>query len=194
MQYSSDSLTNSPSSSSSPTRSPPYHAPIASPCAACKILRRRCVEQCVLAPYFPPSEPQKFITAHRVFGASNIIKFLQDLPESQRADAVSSLVYEANARIRDPVYGCAGAIFQLQKQLRELQSQLAMAQAEILNMQTQQANMVALLCKEMAQPLQPISPPSDSFTGNDYDLQLQQGYGGFFDDANIGVLLEPLWT
>ncbi|KAK1284150.1 LOB domain-containing protein 11 [Acorus calamus] len=68
-------------------------------------------------PYFPPTEPLKFTIAHRVFGASNIIKLLQELPESQRADAVSSMVYEANARIRDPVYGCAGAICQLQKQV-----------------------------------------------------------------------------
>ncbi|KAK4487477.1 hypothetical protein RD792_005885, partial [Penstemon davidsonii] len=32
---------------------------IMSPCAACKILRRRCVEKCILAPYFPPTEPLK---------------------------------------------------------------------------------------------------------------------------------------
>lgn len=50
---------------------------IVSPCAACKILRRRCADKCVLAPYFPPTEPLKFTIAHRVFGASNIIKFLQ---------------------------------------------------------------------------------------------------------------------
>jgi len=93
-------LSNStPSSSSSPPLqsptpfpspacqySPPSGAPqppsppppiIVSPCAACKILRRRCVEKCVLAPYFPPTDPLKFTIAHRVFGASNIIKFLQ---------------------------------------------------------------------------------------------------------------------
>lgn len=89
-------LSNSPPSSSS---SPPSHSPtpfpspsqgspapappsppppvVVSPCAACKILRRRCVEKCVLAPYFPPTDPLKFTIAHRVFGASNIIKFLQ---------------------------------------------------------------------------------------------------------------------
>ncbi|KAH0673089.1 hypothetical protein KY284_024176 [Solanum tuberosum] len=50
---------------------------VLSPCAACKILRRRCVEKCVLAPYFPPTDPLKFTIAHRVFGASNIIKMLQ---------------------------------------------------------------------------------------------------------------------
>ena len=63
----------SPSSSSSP---PPPNI-VLSPCAACKILRRRCADKCVLAPYFPPTDPAKFTTAHRVFGASNIIKFLQ---------------------------------------------------------------------------------------------------------------------
>ncbi|MBA0754120.1 hypothetical protein Gogos_021711, partial [Gossypium gossypioides] len=50
---------------------------VISPCAACKILRRRCADKYVLAPYFPPTEPAKFAIAHRVFGASNIIKFLQ---------------------------------------------------------------------------------------------------------------------
>ena len=73
----------SPPLSRSP--SPPDHYPnpnptvVISPCAACKILRRRCADKCVLAPYFPPNDPIKFTTAHHVFGASNIIKFLQVL-------------------------------------------------------------------------------------------------------------------
>lgn len=75
----------------------------------------------------------------------------QELPENQRADAVSSMVYEANARIRDPVYGCAGAICQLQKQVSDLQAQLARSQAELVNVQAQHANLVALICMEMAQ-------------------------------------------
>ncbi|MBA0569059.1 hypothetical protein Golob_006517, partial [Gossypium lobatum] len=64
-----------PASTSLPP--PPTPTVVLSPCAACKILRRRCVEKCVLAPYFPPTEPYKFTIAHRVFGASNIIKSLQ---------------------------------------------------------------------------------------------------------------------
>nr|GMC76248.1 LOB domain-containing protein 1-like [Ipomoea batatas] len=108
----------SPASPTAPPSPPPV---ILTPCAACKILRRRCVDRCVLAPYFPPTDPLKFTIAHRVFGASNIIKMLQDLAEDQRADAVNSMVYEASARIRDPVYGCAGAICQLQKQMSEQQ-------------------------------------------------------------------------
>ena len=64
------------SSNSGLPRSPPALV-VLSPCAACKILRRRCADKCVLAPYFPPTEPLKFTIAHRVFGASNIIKLLQ---------------------------------------------------------------------------------------------------------------------
>lgn len=47
-------------------------------------------------------------------------------------------MYEANARVRDPVYGCVGAISFLQNQVSELQMQLAVAQAEILCIHMQQ--------------------------------------------------------
>ncbi|EXB98577.1 hypothetical protein L484_014422 [Morus notabilis] len=201
-----------PSSSSSPPQTPPPPPTppvVISPCAACKILRRRCADKCVLAPYFPPTEPSKFTIAHRVFGASNIIKFLQELPESQRSDAVSSMVYEASARIRDPVYGCAGAICQLQKQVNELQAQLAKTQAELVNMQCQQANLVALLCMEMAQSQQgsyhDISPHQhhqqtlDGFNNNITTPLMMTGNQNnnnlsFLDDNNLGSLWEPLWT
>ncbi|KAJ1375993.1 Lateral organ boundary [Sesbania bispinosa] len=188
--FSHSSTTPSPSS-------PPQPQVIMSPCAACKILRRRCAEKCVLAPYFPPTEPAKFTIAHRVFGASNIIKFLQELPESQRADAVSSMVYEAGARIRDPVYGCAGAICQLQKQVNELQAQLAKAQAEIVNMQLQQANLVALICMEVAKSPQEspqqsvdnfiLSPPHSS-------SGYQNSLNFFEENTSLNSLWEPLWT
>ncbi|KAL6509353.1 hypothetical protein OROGR_022663 [Orobanche gracilis] len=63
---------------------------------------------------------------------------LRELPVHQRGDAVSSLVYEANARVRDPVYGCVGAITYLQNQLSQLQMQLDVAKAEILCIQMQE--------------------------------------------------------
>ncbi|XP_073139498.1 LOB domain-containing protein 4-like [Henckelia pumila] len=110
----------------------------ACPCAACKLLRRRCGQDCVFAPYFPADEPHKFASVHKVFGASNVNKMLQELPEHQRGDAVSSMVYEANARIRDPVYGCVGAISSLQQQIDSLQNQLAFAQAEVVHMRMRQ--------------------------------------------------------
>lgn len=46
------------------------------PCAACKLLRRRCAQECPFSPYFSPHEPQKFASVHKVFGASNVSKLL----------------------------------------------------------------------------------------------------------------------
>ncbi|KAK4763486.1 hypothetical protein SAY87_012924 [Trapa incisa] len=187
----------SPASSSpgsvSPSRSfstPSLPAPpaIVSPCAACRTLRRRCAEKCVLAPYFPPTDPAKFATAHRVFGASNIIKFLQDLPEPKRADAVASMVYEAGARIRDPVYGCAGAICQLQKQVSELQAELAKTQAELVSIQCQQADLMRMLWMEMAAQA-PQAPALEH--PNDTPLPcIHQNAPSFLDDPMSPV---PLW-
>jgi hypothetical protein len=59
---------------------------------------------------------------------------VQEIPAQHRGDAVSSLVYEANARVRDPVYGCVGAISSLQEQVEALQAQLALAQAEMVRL------------------------------------------------------------
>ncbi|XLT33663.1 hypothetical protein HN873_064955, partial [Arachis hypogaea] len=49
-----------------------------SPCASCKLLRRRCAKDCIFAPYFPSDDPQKFAIVHKVFGASNVSKMLQE--------------------------------------------------------------------------------------------------------------------
>ncbi|KAF8394842.1 hypothetical protein HHK36_018779 [Tetracentron sinense] len=102
------------------------------PCAACKILRRRCAQECPFSPYFSPHEPQKFASVHKVFGASNVSKMLMEVPQNQRADAANSLVYEANVRLRDPVYGCMGAISALQQQLQSVQAELNTVRAEML--------------------------------------------------------------
>ncbi|XP_073290850.1 LOB domain-containing protein 1-like [Primulina huaijiensis] len=190
---SSISPTHSPLSPSAASPPPPHV--ILSPCAACKILRRRCVENCILAPYFPPDQPLKFTIAHRVFGASNIIKLLRDLPEAQRADAVTSMVYEANARLRDPVYGCAGSICQLQKQISELQGELAKAQAEIMNMQCQNSKLFEIICKKMA-----THDDLDQETNHNLAQELMFPYDEinnsqiFLDENILGVAWEPLWT
>eukprot|EP00897_Mesotaenium_endlicherianum_P010248 jgi/Mesen1/9251/ME000006S09249 len=112
------------SSQSSPT-------PAISPCGACKFLRRKCTKTCIFAPHFPPDQGQRFANVHKVFGASNVAKLLQDIPVQNREDAVNSLSYEADARVSDPIYGCVGALFQLQQQVTRLQTDLAMAQAEL---------------------------------------------------------------
>ncbi|KAI3746186.1 hypothetical protein L6452_08609 [Arctium lappa] len=163
---------------------------VLTPCAACKMLRRRCVEKCILAPHFPPDEPLKFTVAHRIFGASNVIKLLQELPESQRADAVSSMVYEANARIKDPVYGSTGAIFQLQNQVNELQAQLAKAQAEVFNIQCQHA---ALVCIKMSQSQ---TSSEESFDGlrSGFDESFQSSNPSFYLDNEQESLWDTIWA
>ncbi|XP_019432352.1 PREDICTED: LOB domain-containing protein 4-like [Lupinus angustifolius] len=152
-----------------------------SPCAACKLLRRRCAQDCVFAPYFPADEPQKFASVHKVFGASNVNKMLQELPEQQRSDAVKSMVYEANARVRDPVYGCVGAISSLQQQVDVLQTQLALAQAEVVHMKMHQA--ITLLDHD--QPPVPIASNSSSQTKSFFAMDI------VVDQANMG---ESLWS
>lgn len=102
-----------------------------SPCAACKCLRRKCTQECVFAPYFPPDNPQKFTNVHKVFGASNVSKLLNELNAAQREDAVNSLAYEAEYRLRDPVYGCVGLISILQHKLKQVQHDLESAKKEL---------------------------------------------------------------
>ncbi|MED6113411.1 LOB domain-containing protein 25 [Stylosanthes scabra] len=103
-----------------------------SPCAACKFLRRKCLPDCIFAPYFPPEEPQKFANVHKIFGASNVSKLLNEVQPHQREDAVNSLAYEAEARIKDPVYGCVGAISVLQRQVIRLQKELDATNADLM--------------------------------------------------------------
>ncbi|XP_020091636.1 LOB domain-containing protein 36-like [Ananas comosus] len=102
-----------------------------SPCAACKFLRRKCTQGCVFAPYFPPDQPNKFACVHRVFGASNVAKLLNDISPAQREDAVNSLAYEADARLKDPVYGCVAYISLLELRLRQLRVDLHNAKKEL---------------------------------------------------------------
>ncbi|KAK8531692.1 hypothetical protein V6N13_131052 [Hibiscus sabdariffa] len=67
---------------------------------------------------------------------------MQEVPESQRADAANSLVYEANVRLTDPVHGCMGSIAALQQQLQSLQSEINAVRSEILKHRNQEANIM----------------------------------------------------
>uniref|UniRef100_A0A452XT87 LOB domain-containing protein n=1 Tax=Aegilops tauschii subsp. strangulata TaxID=200361 RepID=A0A452XT87_AEGTS len=137
-----------------------------------------------------------------------------DLPEEQRADAVSSMVYEAAARARDPVYGSAGAICQLQRQVDGLKAQLARAQAELAAARAHHAHLVALLCVEVATAA--AAPPQDAYcaAGGGSQSQLAAppgvgstpadalyvvdgsavGGGGIMQAGHVGWADEPLWT
>jgi hypothetical protein len=45
-------------------------------------------------------------------------KLLLQIPANKRMDAVVTVCYEAQARLRDPVYGCVNHISALQQQVR----------------------------------------------------------------------------
>ena len=147
-----------------------------SPCAACKFLRRKCLPDCIFAPYFPPEEPQKFANVHKIFGASNVSKLLNEVLPHQREDAVNSLAYEAEARMKDPVYGCVGAISVLQRQVMKLQRELDATNADLIR----------YACNEL---------PSTS-TSHQYGSRRTGGQGGEGSsvDQNSGYYFPSHWN
>ncbi|KAL7197867.1 hypothetical protein ACSBR2_020397 [Camellia fascicularis] len=46
-------------------------------CAACKSLRRRCSQDCVLAPYFQENNLERFSCVHKIYGSNNVTKLLE---------------------------------------------------------------------------------------------------------------------
>ncbi|KMT10660.1 hypothetical protein BVRB_5g117760 [Beta vulgaris subsp. vulgaris] len=158
------------------------------PCAACKFLRRKCMPGCIFAPYFPPEEPQKFANVHKVFGASNVTKLLNELLPHQREDAVNSLAYEAEARVRDPVYGCVGAISYLQRQVQRLQKELDAANADLLRYACHDiSSTTAAIAMQGISPSPPPPPPP-------LPRQQLDQFGGFYQppDPNSHLLSYPL--
>lgn len=65
--------------------------------------------------------------------------------ETKREDAVKALVYEATARVRDPVYGSTGAIFHLQKMVEELGSQLESIRGQVLELKAHRDQLLGIL-------------------------------------------------
>ncbi|KAJ4825552.1 hypothetical protein Tsubulata_044201 [Turnera subulata] len=89
-----------------------------------QIFEKKCPQDCVLAPYFPPTNTQRFADVHKIFGASNILQLKRELPEYLRAAAAECMSIEATARVRDPVCGSARLISQLQQQINQIHSEL----------------------------------------------------------------------
>ncbi|CAN8237644.1 unnamed protein product [Cochlearia groenlandica] len=120
------------------------------PCGACKFLRRKCVVGCIFAPYFDSEQGSvHFAAVHKVFGASNVSKLLQHVPEPKRPEAVVTICFEAQCRIRDPILGCVSHIVSLQQQVASLQTELSYTQAQLASL-------------EMPQPQQPLVPVTTS--------------------------------
>lgn len=147
-----------------------------SSCSACKLLKRRCVPNCLFAPYFPSDEPKKFVKVHKVFGASNVSKILNEVVKEQREDAVNTLVFEAEARLKDPVYGCIGEIASLQGKMAQLQHDLAVAKARLAHCAVVKAS-TSLLPFDDQLDMLPCNPIYDGF----FDQQV-------FDTDQTGII------
>ncbi|CAN6241814.1 unnamed protein product [Urochloa humidicola] len=104
------------SSSPSPPAPPPTTPPTPG-CAACKHKRQKCSPDCVLAPYFPADDPEKFRSVLRVFGVKNLLRTLREVPRPRWDACVRTVVHESRMRLADPVRGVIGAVEDLEAQL-----------------------------------------------------------------------------
>ncbi|XVF69637.1 hypothetical protein PTKIN_Ptkin11bG0097800 [Pterospermum kingtungense] len=78
-------------------------------CAACKHQRKKCDENCILAPYFPVNKCREFQAVHKVFGVSNATKIVRNANnEEDRKKVADSLIWEAFCWQKDPVLGPYG--------------------------------------------------------------------------------------
>lgn len=157
-----------------------------SSCAACKLLKRKCTTTCIFAPYFRSDEPRKFAKVHKVFGASNVSKILTEVPEEQREDTVNSLAYEAEARLRDPVYGCIGAIALLQRRMIELQQDLAIARARLARYTVAAAASCTFQNNDPFSSMLPNFTKFDGYGGMMAQNSLElNGVGNMYDQSQI---------
>ncbi|KAG5522867.1 hypothetical protein RHGRI_034867 [Rhododendron griersonianum] len=102
------------------------------PCAACKHQRRECANDCPLAPYFPPHQPKTFRNVHRLFHVASVMKTLR-LDPTQRAEAMKSIIYQADMREKFPVHGCLGCL----GVIRRLEHQTDLALEELRDVGSQ---------------------------------------------------------
>ncbi|KAG8388393.1 hypothetical protein BUALT_Bualt02G0121200 [Buddleja alternifolia] len=140
-------------------------------CAACKYQRRKCASDCILAPYFPHDRQRQFLNAHRLFGVSNIVKIIRHLEPPARDHAMSTIMFQSNARAVDPIGGCYRII-------RDLEQQITLANAELEIVLHHLA-----LCREAASThhLAPPPPPpnvGDSTISGDPLGSYNQEFGG----------------
>lgn len=137
-------------------------------CSACKHQRKKCSDNCTLAPYFPSNKNKEFQAVHRVFGVSNITKMVKSCEETERKRVVDSLIWEALCRQKDPINGSLGAYKKVYNEYRKVFEELRIIkeQNQLLHMQSNQG-------------LISTKPISDS-NGMDYHLLHQNnGVGSY---------------
>ncbi|WOK91805.1 hypothetical protein Cni_G00496 [Canna indica] len=158
-------------------------------CAACKFQRRRCADNCPLAAFFPADQTKQFENCHRLFGVSNITKTLRALDPPLKAEAMSAMKYEAEARDRDPVYGCVGYIIFLQQQVQEAERELKAIRDQLEVLRRHKEN---LRRQQQQQHMQLPSSSSSSSTGASAHV-IESDTSYMFDKMSI-VDKEQYWA
>nr|CAD1843136.1 unnamed protein product [Ananas comosus var. bracteatus] len=108
-------------------------------CAACKHQRRRCWPGCALARHFPAERAAEFRSVHRLFGVSNLMRIRGAAPPHLRDHAVRAMVFEAEARRRDPVHGCLGLVRSLSARINAVAREIAAVRRQIDRHRTRDA-------------------------------------------------------
>ncbi|KAG8051576.1 hypothetical protein GUJ93_ZPchr0001g30652 [Zizania palustris] len=124
----------------------PPEPPQPSACAVCAHQKRRCNPGCHFAPFFPHDQQEIFRNVRRLFGVKGIARFMDAAGPEKLADAMDSIICEANAWAVDPVHGAYGVQLALGEVLRRFNAELATLQHELA------------LCREQ-QPAQNAPPP-----------------------------------
>ncbi|KAL9230388.1 hypothetical protein vseg_005749 [Gypsophila vaccaria] len=105
-------------------------------CAACKFQRRRCFKNCILAPYFPASKADDFLKVNKLFGFTRVLEIVTSVPAALRHDAVTSIIYTAEARSRFPAGGCVFIIQTLEHRLSVARAELDLVLAQLATFRT----------------------------------------------------------
>ncbi|KAJ6740265.1 LOB DOMAIN-CONTAINING PROTEIN 4-RELATED [Salix purpurea] len=101
-------------------------------CGACRNLDKECKKNCIFAPYFPPEKSQEFSLIQQVYSEKEVEKLLKKHGDPTICgDILESLLYEARARLENPVCGSAGYVYCLQQQIVEAKIQLCNAKREL---------------------------------------------------------------
>ncbi|EOA25067.1 hypothetical protein CARUB_v10018375mg [Capsella rubella] len=109
----------------------------------CKEVRHNCIEECVFAPYLPATNKDKYTKLSKVYDMRRLAQYVMDIEPSERQICVDSFCFEAEARLRDPVFGVTGYIHLLQLQLEEVKRLIQIAKRDhmmILQLQRNRQN------------------------------------------------------
>ncbi|KAI8525584.1 hypothetical protein RHMOL_Rhmol13G0241900 [Rhododendron molle] len=106
-------------------------------CASCKHQRKRCQENCVMAPHFPQGLKGEFQAVHKIFGIANVTRVIKALDFAGQREAIRSFIWEAKAWTKHPVRGPYQEVDSLRDRIRSLEEEREQQEAVIQNMQRQ---------------------------------------------------------